>query len=49
LYVACAWWEIDQEIVEFAPDYAAQELRDDAVEHGAAPDHGLVARIQQAH
>ena len=49
LHVAGAGREIDQQIVELAPDYAAQELRDYAVEHRAAPDHGLVAGIQQAH
>src|SRR5712675_1368340 len=49
LDVAGAGREIDDEMVEFAPLRAAQELRDDAVQHGAAPDHRLVAGVEQAH
>jgi hypothetical protein len=36
-------------VVELAPIHAAQKLLDDAVQHGAAPDQGLVAGIQEAH
>ena len=49
LDVAGAGGKIDDEVIELAPLDAAQELNDDAVQHGAAPDHGLVAGIEQAH
>ncbi len=49
LDVAGARRKIDQEIVELAPDDAAQELRDDAVQHRAAPNHRCVAGAEQAH
>src|SRR5579859_2059141 len=49
LHVAGAGREVDDEVIELAPLDTPQELRDDAVQHGAAPDHGLVAGIQQAH
>src|SRR3984957_13075314 len=41
--------EIDQQVVELTPDHAAQKLRDDAVQHRAAPNHRRVAGTQQAH
>lgn len=47
--IAGAGREIDDEVIEFAPLDAAEELRDHAVEHGAAPDHGFVAGIEKAH
>ena len=37
------------QVIEFAPIHAAQELLDDAVQHGAAPDQRLVAGIQESH
>ena len=41
--------KIDDQIVQLAPQDAAQELLHHAVQHRPAPDHGLVARIEQAH
>src|SRR5262249_43235756 len=49
LYVAGAGRKVDDEVIEFAPLDAAQKLRDDGVQHRPAPDHGLVAGIEQAH
>src|SRR6266446_639485 len=49
LHVAGAGREIDDEMVELAPLHAAQKLRDHTMQHGTAPDHGLVAGVEQAH
>ncbi len=49
LDVAGARREVDDEVVEVPPEDAAEELLHDAVEHRAAPDEGLVARIEEAH
>ncbi len=49
LDVAGAGREVNEQVIELAPLDAAQELRDDAVEHGAAPDHRLVAGVEQTH
>src|SRR6266566_736820 len=49
LHVAGARWKINDQIIQFAPFHAAQELRDHAVEHRPAPNHRFVAGIQQAH
>ncbi len=49
LHIASAGRKIDDEVIELAPFDAAEKLRDDAMEHGAAPDHRFVAGIQQAH
>src|SRR5579883_2181132 len=49
LDVAGAGREVDEEVIEFAPVDAAQELLDDAVEHRATPDQGLVAGVQESH
>src|SRR5262249_46392491 len=49
LNVAGAGREVDDEVVEFAPLHAAEKLRDDAVQHWAAPDDWLVAGIEQTH
>src|SRR6202521_2956114 len=49
LHVAGAGREIDDEVIELAPFDTAQELRDDAVQHRAAPDHRFVTGIEQAH
>ncbi len=47
-YVAGAWREVDEEVVELAPGDLLEELADDLVEHGAAHDHGLVAGRDEA-
>ena len=49
LHVAGARRQIHDQVIELAPHHAAQELLHDAVQHRPAPDHGLVARVQQAH
>src|SRR6185437_7333599 len=41
--------KIDDEIVEFAPLYLAEELANDGVQHWTAPDQRLVTGIQQTH
>ena len=41
--------KIDEEEVGAAPEHVAEELLDGAAEHGAAPDHGLVVREEEAH
>src|SRR5262249_18382440 len=41
--------QVHDEVIELTPLHAAEKLLNDAVEHGAAPDERLVARIQQAH
>ena len=49
LHVPGAGRKIDDQVIQFAPLHAAQKLRNHAVQHRPAPDHGLVAGIQQAH
>ncbi len=49
LHVACARRKVNEQVIEFAPFDAAKKLRDDAVEHWPAPNHRLVAGIQQTH
>ena len=49
LHVAGARRQVDDQVVEFAPIHAAQELLDHAVQHGPAPDQRLIAGVQEAH
>ncbi len=49
LHIAGAGRQISDQVIELAPAHAAKELLHHAVEHRAAPDEGLVARIEQAH
>src|SRR4029434_5636062 len=49
LDVAGAGRKINNEVIELTPLGAAQKLRDDAVKHRTAPDHRLVARMEQTH
>src|SRR5215475_11638949 len=41
-YVSRARGEIDDKVIEFTPHDRAQELPDDRMQHGAAPDQRLV-------
>src|SRR5665213_283884 len=49
LHVSRAGGEVDDQVVEFSPQHAAQKLLHHAVQHWAAPDHRLIARIEQPH
>ena len=49
LHVAGARRKIHDQVIQFAPNHAAQKLLHHAVKHRPAPDHRLVARIEQAH
>ena len=46
--VARARRQIDDEIVELSPLHETQKLPDDRVQHGPAPDDGLVAGIEKS-
>src|ERR1700675_443669 len=48
-YVARARRKIDYQVVELPPLHGVQELANDLVQHGAAPDYGLVAGIEKAY
>ena len=46
-HVSRARRQIHDQVVELSPDHRAQKLLDDRMQHGAAPDQRLVARIQE--
>ena len=49
LGVAGAGREIDEEVIEIAPGDGGDELLDGFLDHGAAPDDGVVALDEEAH
>jgi hypothetical protein len=48
-YVSRARRQIHDQVVERYSNHRAQELLDDGMQHGTAPDQGLVAWIQKPH
>ena len=46
--VSCARRKIDDHVIEFSPFDQAEKLADDLVQHGTAPDNGLVAGIEKS-
>src|SRR5271163_5068697 len=48
-YVSGSGRQVDYQIVQLSPLHRAQELLDDRMQHGAAPDERLVSGIEEAH
>ena len=47
--VAGAWRHVDDQIIDILPSRAAEELLDDPVKHGAAPDHRRIIAREKRH
>src|SRR3954452_23568740 len=47
--VAGAWWHVDDQIIDILPSRAAEELLDDPVKHGAAPDYRRIIAREKRH
>jgi len=47
--VACARWQVDDQVIQLAPFHVAEKLADCRVEHRAAPDQWLPWLDQEAH
>ena len=47
--VACAWWQIDEQIIHVVPLALEQQLLQGLADHGAAPHHGLVGVYHKAY
>src|SRR5579859_13594 len=48
-HIAGAWRQINQKIIKGAPLNLLQELPDNRVQHGPAPDQRLIAGVEEAH